>query len=91
MSVELSIHSLLLDYTDNQEVIEVQGSTVGECLHLLVAQFPDIKEVLFENDNKLLKSTEIMVNGEDAYPEELAKPVKDGDKVYVMMMMGCLG
>ena len=70
MSVKINIHPLLGEYTNNQDVAEVNGSTVGECLEQLV---------------------DIFVNAENAYPEELAKPVKDGDKLYIIMIMGCVG
>ena len=91
MSVKVNIHPFLGEYTNNQDAVEVNGSTVGECLEQLVAQFPGIREALFGKDGNLLNCIDIFVNADNAYPEELAKPVKDGDKLYIVMIMGCVG
>ena len=87
MSVRIIIHPLLYHVTNNQEVIEVNGSTVGECLKEFVAHFPETNKVLFDNDGNLLGYVDIYVNGESAYPEELAKPVKDGDELHIVLII----
>ena len=68
----------------NVKVVEVEGKTVGECLDELVKRFPQLKESLFVEDDKLLNLLNVYVNGESAYPEELAKTVSDGDKLDIM-------
>ncbi len=73
---------------NNMEVVEVSGNTVGDCLNHLVKQFPGIEKMLFAKDSKLLGYASIYVNGEDAYPEELAKPVKDGDELRILYVIG---
>ncbi len=89
MSVKVNIHLVLCGYTNRQDVIEVNGSTVGGCLEQAVAQLPELNEELFDKSGKLLDCIDISVNGEDAYPEELAKSVNDGDELYIAMNMGC--
>jgi len=69
------------------DVIEVRGSTVGECLNHLVKQFPSIKKQLFCKDGALFENVIISVNGESAFPEQLAKPVKDGDELNIVFMI----
>ena len=88
MSIEINIPSYLQPFTNNMEVVEVNGSTVGECLNHLVKQFPSIEKMLFTKNGKLLSYVSIYVNEEDAYPEELAKPIKDGDKFYILYIIG---
>ena len=83
MSIKININPLLFQYTNDQDVVEVNGDTVGQCLDYLVKQFPDIKQVLFGKDGKLLNYVDIYVNRESAYPEELAKPVQDGDELHI--------
>ena len=85
MSVKIDIHPSLVYLTDNQEVVEVSGNTVGQCLQQLVARFPGLNEWLFEKDGKLSKYIDIFVNQESSYPEELTKPVKDEDKLSIIM------
>jgi molybdopterin converting factor small subunit len=69
------------------DVVEVDGRTVGECLSRLVEQFPGFQETLFAKSGKLQNWIEIYVNMESAYPEELAKPVKDGDEIHITIML----
>ena len=87
MSVKLNIHSFFSHLTNGQDVAEVNGSTVGQCLEQLVARFPETKNWLFGKDGKLLDLVDIYVNLESAYPEELAKPVKDGDELHILVIM----
>ena len=87
MSVRVKMHPILIRSTGDQTVAEVQGSTVGQCLDDLVKQFPQIKSRLFDKTGKLLNYVDIYVNQESAYPEELAKPVKDGDELQITIII----
>ena len=88
MSVKIVIPSYLRPFTTNLEAVEVNGSTVGGCLNNLSNQFPDMEEKLFTKNGKLLSYVGIYVNGEDAYPEELAKPIEDGDELHIIYIIG---
>jgi len=74
--------------TDGNKVVEVNGSTVGECLNHLVKQFPRIKKQLFSKEGNLFENITISINGESAYPEQLAKPVKDDDELKIVLLIG---
>lgn len=87
MSVRINIHPNLYQFTNDQTIVEVNGSTLGQCLDDLVKQFPQIKQGLFDKDGKLLNYVDIYVNQESSYPEEMAKPVTDGDKLHITLMM----
>ena len=71
-------------YTGDKQVAMVEGSTVGQCLDHLVKQFPGIEEALFDKDGKLKYWLNIYVNRESCYPEELVKPVKNGDEIHII-------
>jgi len=88
MSVKIDIPSYMKSFTNNKGVLEVSGSTVGECLNHLVKQFPQIKKQLFSKAGNLFENIIISINGESAYPEQLAKPVKDGDKLKIVLVVG---
>ncbi len=88
MGVKIVIPSYLKPFTSNMETLEVNGSTVGGCLHNLTKQFPDMEKKLFTQNGELDSYVGIFVNGEDAYPEELAKPVKDGDELHILYILG---
>lgn len=85
MSVKININPLLYQYTNEQKIAEVNGDTVGQCLDHLVEQFPDIRKAIFDKNGKLLNYIDIYVNRESAYPEELAKPVKEGDELHIVI------
>jgi len=87
MSVKIHIHKTHRQYTDGLSVIETKGDTVGMCLWNLVEQFPDMKPELFNNGGKLTNKVEIYLNMESAYPDELTKPVKDGDDIHLTLLL----
>jgi molybdopterin converting factor small subunit len=87
MSVTINLHPNLHHLANNQAIVKVKGNTVGQCLDDLVKQFPQIKRGLFGKDGKLLNYVDIYVNQESSYPEELAKPVKDGDKLHITLII----
>ncbi|MFC1943733.1 MoaD/ThiS family protein [Chloroflexota bacterium] len=88
MSIKIDIPSYLQPFTNNMEAVEANGSTVDECLNHLVKQFPGMEKMLLAKNGKLLNYVNIYINGEDAYPDELAKPVKDGDELYILYIIG---
>lgn len=87
MSVKVDVSPFLRQYTDGRQVVEVDGSTVGQCLDHLVKQFPNIKKWLFNNDGKLHNYIDVYVNGKSSYPEELTKPVRPGEELYILFMV----
>ena len=88
MSIKISIPSYMQSFTNNMKVVEVSGSTVGVCLNHLVKQFPGMRKQLFSRNGNLFENISISVNGESAYPEQLAKPVKDGDELNILFIIG---
>ncbi len=87
-SVKINIPSYMQSLTNKMEVVEVNGSTVGKCLNHLVKQFPGIKGQLFSKHGDLFENIIISVNGESAYPEQLVKPVKEGDELNILLIIG---
>ena len=88
MTIKVNIlYPPLHQFTDNQDVIQVEGSTVGECLDHLVKQFPGIEKRLFDRHGKLLNYVYFFINGKGAYPTDLTKPVKDGDELTISLLL----
>ena len=88
MGIKINLYPFFHQYANGQQVVEVNGSTVGQCLDQIVTQFPEIKQELFDKDDKLYSYLDIYINGQSAYPEELGKPVKDGDELHILMVIG---
>ncbi len=88
MSIKINIPSYMQSLTNNMKVVEVKGSTVGKCLNYLVKQSPGMKKWLFSKNDNLFENIIISINGKSAYPEQITKPVKDGDKLDIVFIIG---
>ena len=87
MAVSLNIHKTHRQFTNGLEVVPTEGKTVGECLADLIRQYPGMEKALFAKKDKLLNNIEVYLNHATAYPNELAKPVKDGDQIHLIVML----
>jgi molybdopterin converting factor small subunit len=88
MSVKLNIcYPHLQQLTGNQETVNVDGHTVGECLGHLVKQFPGIEKGIFDEHGQLLNYIYFFINGKSTYPADLAQPVKDGDDLTIALLL----
>ena len=87
MTVKIHLHKTHRQHTEGREIVEVKGDTVGACLADLVRQYPGIAKGLFDDKGKLRNNVEIYVNMESAYPDELAKAVKDGDEIHLTLIL----
>ena len=75
-------------YTDGEWIIQVDGSTVGQCLTQLIKKYPAMKPAMFDKNDKLFGYIDVYVKGKSPYPEPLDKPVKDGDNILLAVAVG---
>ncbi len=87
MSVEIEIPSVFGRYSNNKLNFKVEARTVGEALHELGKQSPGLRKLLLDNEGKLSHAFDVYVNGESAYPQAMTKPLKDGDKLNIVMLI----
>ncbi len=87
MPVKIHIHVTHRQFTNGQDVVTAEGTTVGECLNHLIKLYPTMERALFAKKDKLLNVVEVFVNHATAYPNELLKPVKDGDEITLLVML----
>jgi molybdopterin converting factor small subunit len=87
MNINVEISSIFARYTRNQTKLKLAGQTVGECLHDLARQYPDFGEMLLDKNGDLSPSFDVFINGESAYPNTMHQPVKDGDKLHIVMLI----
>ena len=89
MSISVDIfYGLLTQLMGNPDSVEVNGTTVGECLNDLIRQYPGAERLLFNKQRQLPKSLYVYVNAESAYKVELTAPVKEGDKIIIVTFIG---
>jgi molybdopterin converting factor small subunit len=84
MSVEIFLSPSLQTLVNDQAVVDISGNTLGECLNNLMQKYPQLKAALVDDNLELRRDYMIYVNGENAYPEESSRPIKDGDKLNLM-------
>ena len=65
MAHRILIPTPLRPFAGKQEVVEVEGSTVGDVLQRLVGQYGDLRRHLYNDDGKLRSFVNIYVNDED--------------------------
>ncbi|MFC2069706.1 MoaD/ThiS family protein [Chloroflexota bacterium] len=88
MSIRVDIfYARLKQLIDNPDLVEVDGSTVGECLNDLVRQYPGTERWLFNKQGQLLRNLYVYINAESNYKAELAAPVKEGDKLIIASLI----
>ena len=87
MGVCVNIHQTHRHLADGLEVVEVGGNSVGECLNNLIERYPAMEDALFDEKGKLINVIEIYHNLESAYPDELARPVEDGDEIHITIIL----
>ena len=87
MPVKVHIHITHRQFTNGLDVVTAEGNTVGQCLNHLIRQFPGMEKALFAKKDKLLNVVEVFLNHATAYPNELTKPVKDGDEINLLVML----
>lgn len=63
MSVTILIPTALRSFVDRKSEVEAEGSTVGEALANLTAQYPDLKRQIYENDTTLRGFVNVFVDG----------------------------
>jgi len=75
----------LRQYADKRDAVELSGSTVGEVLGALTAQFPDLKKQLFNDEGRLRSFVNVYVNDEDIrYLKKDATPVASSDTLSIV-------
>ena len=85
MSVNVKLSAVLRKATNWQETVEVAGDTPLECLRNLEAQFPSIRQWIYDKGGKILPQIQLFVNGERIYTDELTKQLKNGDELLVLL------
>ena len=49
MAVTILVTPILRQFTDNQQSVEVEGTTVRECLNHFISRYPDTEKWIFAN------------------------------------------
>ena len=85
MGVLIEIPSALKQYVNNQDEVEVDGSSVEEALDSLCTQFAEIKPNLFDENGIVRNFINVYLNDDDIrYADGMNSAVKDGDSIQIV-------
>ena len=85
MPTRVLIPTPLRVYAGKQDVIEVEGGTVGELLANMTAEYTELRKHLYNEDGRLRAFVAIFLNDDDIrFLQKEATPVKEGDTVSII-------
>jgi molybdopterin converting factor small subunit len=82
---KIRIPDPLRSYTDQEKVVEADGSTIGELLDDLDASYPGIRFRMVDEQNAIRKHMKVFVNDESV--RDLGTPVGTQDEVTIMQAL----
>jgi sulfur-carrier protein len=85
MSAKVRIPTPLRKLTNNEELIEVNASTVADAILELQNRFPGIKERLLDENGDVRRFVNVYVNEEDIrFLQNQQTPLKTGDEISII-------
>ena len=85
MANDVLIPTPLRAYTGKQEIVVVEGNTVGELLQNLTATYSDLRNHLYNEDGRLRSFVNIYLNDDDIrYLQKEDTPVAEGDTISIV-------
>lgn len=85
MNAQVEIPSALQGFTNNLRVIEVPGGTVKDVFAMLLDQYRQLRDHLYDEKGQVRSFINIYVNDEDIrYAQALQTQVKPGDVVHII-------
>jgi molybdopterin converting factor small subunit len=80
--VQVELAALLRSYTGGADVVEANGTTLGEVLDDLDRRFRGIRFRVVDEQDRLRPHVRFFVNGTDT--REIATPLCEGDRIYIV-------
>ena len=85
MAKNVRIPTPLRKLTNNEEVVEVKATTIGEAIVELQSKYPGIKERLVDDNGEVRRFVNVYVNEEDIrFLKNQQTPLKDGDEISII-------
>jgi len=66
--------------------VEVEGTTVGECLADLTRRQPGVDKLLFDSQGRLLKRVYVFVNAEGMTKADFSQVLAEGDVLIIAVL-----
>jgi MoaD family protein len=81
----VNLPTVLRPHAGGVKVVSADGSTVGEVLTAIVAEYPGLAGQVIDENGALHKFVNVYVNDDDVrYLSALDTPVKDADEISIL-------
>jgi adenylyltransferase/sulfurtransferase len=85
MKTSIIIPGALRQYTDNKDILELNGASVSDILQELTAQYPALKKHLFNDSGDLRNFVNIFINEDDIRSREhIRTTINEGDVISIV-------
>jgi molybdopterin converting factor small subunit len=85
MAVTIKLNLPLQRLVGNQEIFEVSGSTVKQCLDDLVRQIPEAKRYIYNNDGSL--ALLFLLNNEALDDQDVNYSLAENDELWLLSVV----
>ncbi len=85
-SIEVHLPPMFRHLTGAGAAVRVSGTTIGEVVRELVRTYPQLESYLLAGGG-IKQGISVFLNGESAYPDELSRPVRDGDELHIAQLV----
>ncbi|MFV0260472.1 MAG: ubiquitin-like small modifier protein 1 [Acidimicrobiales bacterium] len=83
--VSVRLPTVLRPAAGGQTMVEAEGTSVGDIVKSLIAEFPALETNLIDDQGGIRKFVNVYVNDEDIrFLDQLATTVADGDEVAIL-------
>lgn len=85
MAIQVKLPTILRRHTNEQAVVEGEGTTLRDLLKDLESRYPGLTQSVLDEDGGLRRFVNVYVNDEDVrYLGSLETEVKEGDLVSIL-------
>ena len=85
MAKKVRIPTPLRKLTNNEELVEINGATIGEAIAELQTRYPGIKDRLLDETGAVRRFVNVYVNEEDIrFLQNQETALKDGDEISII-------
>ena len=85
MAQKVRIPTPLRKLTNNEELVEINATTIGDAITELQSRYPGIKERLLDDSGSVRRFVNVYVNEEDIrFMQNQQTSLKDGDEISII-------
>jgi molybdopterin converting factor small subunit len=85
MIMKIKLAQILQQYANDQETVEVEGTTLRECLNDLAKRYPETKKWIFDVNNSPLIL--VLLNKEIVLPKHMDDKLTGNEKIDLIPMI----